>query len=107
MVKAIRAECTGPVLLKVIIETGELKEAAMIRRASELAIEAGADFIKTSTGKVAVNATLEAADIMDGQPQSGIAGDIEGPAIVGDAAHGLPVLAALPHHAGKPEITAF
>ncbi len=64
MVAAVRAECVAPVLLKVIIETGELKDAALIRRASELAIEAGADFIKTSTGKVAVNATLEAADIM-------------------------------------------
>lgn len=63
MVSAIRAEC-GPTLLKVILETGELKDAALIRRASELAIDAGADFIKTSTGKVAVNATLEAADIM-------------------------------------------
>ncbi|NNH63167.1 deoxyribose-phosphate aldolase [Rhizobium laguerreae] len=63
MVKAVRAECTG-LVLKVIIEAGELKDAALIRRASELAIEAGADFIKTSTGKVAVNATLEAADIM-------------------------------------------
>ncbi|MGZ9723362.1 deoxyribose-phosphate aldolase [Rhizobium miluonense] len=64
MVAALRAECTGPVLLKTILETGELKDAALIRRASELAIEAGSDFIKTSTGKVAVNATLEAADIM-------------------------------------------
>jgi deoxyribose-phosphate aldolase len=63
MVTAVRAEC-GPVMLKVILETGELKDAALIRRASELAIDAGADFIKTSTGKVAVNATLEAADIM-------------------------------------------
>ncbi len=54
----------APVILKVIIETGELKDVALIGRASELAIEAGADFIKTSTGKVAVNATLEAADIM-------------------------------------------
>ncbi len=36
----------------------------MIRRASELAIDGGADFLKTSTGKVAVNATLEAAEIM-------------------------------------------
>jgi deoxyribose-phosphate aldolase len=63
MVTSVRAECTT-VLLKVILETGELKDAALIRRASELAIEAGADFIKTSTGKVAVNATLEAADIM-------------------------------------------
>ncbi|MBB4567744.1 deoxyribose-phosphate aldolase [Rhizobium leucaenae] len=64
MVAAVRAECTGPVLLKTILETGELKDVALIRRASELAIEAGSDFIKTSTGKVAVNATLEAADIM-------------------------------------------
>ncbi|MFT3999911.1 MAG: deoxyribose-phosphate aldolase [Rhizobium sp.] len=64
MVAAVRAECKGPVLLKTILETGEIKDAALIRRASELAIEAGSDFIKTSTGKVAVNATLEAADIM-------------------------------------------
>ncbi|AVA19913.1 MULTISPECIES: deoxyribose-phosphate aldolase [unclassified Rhizobium] len=64
MVAAVRAECKGPVLLKTILETGELKDVALIRRASELAIEAGSDFIKTSTGKVAVNATLEAADIM-------------------------------------------
>jgi deoxyribose-phosphate aldolase len=63
MVAAIRAEC-GAVLLKVILETGELKDAALIRRAGELAIDAGADFIKTSTGKVAVNATLETTDIM-------------------------------------------
>ncbi|MGM4983258.1 MULTISPECIES: deoxyribose-phosphate aldolase [Rhizobium] len=64
MVAAVKAECKGPVILKTILETGELKDAALIRRASELAIDAGSDFIKTSTGKVAVNATLEAADIM-------------------------------------------
>ena len=64
MVAAVKAECTGPVILKTILETGELKDAALIQRASELAIDAGSDFIKTSTGKVAVNATLEAADIM-------------------------------------------
>ncbi|TWB47960.1 deoxyribose-phosphate aldolase [Rhizobium sp. ERR 922] len=64
MVAAVRAECKGPVLLKTILETGEIKDTALIRRASELAIDAGSDFIKTSTGKVAVNATLEAADIM-------------------------------------------
>jgi deoxyribose-phosphate aldolase len=64
LVERVKAECTGPVLLKVIIETGELKEAAMIKRASEIAIGSGADFIKTSTGKVAVNATLESAEIM-------------------------------------------
>ena len=51
-------------LLKVIIETGELKQADLIRKASEIAIKAGADFIKTSTGKVPVNATLESAELM-------------------------------------------
>jgi deoxyribose-phosphate aldolase len=52
------------VLLKVIIETGEFKQASLIRKASEIAINAGADFIKTSTGKVPVNATLESAELM-------------------------------------------
>ena len=51
-------------MLKVIIESGELKTPELIRSASEIAIAAGADFIKTSTGKVAVNATPEAAKIM-------------------------------------------
>ena len=51
-------------LLKVILETGELKDAALIGKASEIAVAAGADFIKTSTGKVAVNATPDAARIM-------------------------------------------
>lgn len=64
MVSAVKAECPESVILKVILETGELKETALMRRASELAIAAGADFIKTSTGKVAINATLEAADVM-------------------------------------------
>ncbi|WP_320195809.1 deoxyribose-phosphate aldolase [Agrobacterium rosae] len=64
MVAAVRKVCVSPILLKVILETGELKDKALIRRASEIAIAEGADFIKTSTGKVPVNATLEAADIM-------------------------------------------
>ncbi|MBP1851738.1 deoxyribose-phosphate aldolase [Rhizobium halophytocola] len=64
MVRAVKAVCTHPVTLKTILETGELKEAGLIRRGSEIAIAAGSDFIKTSTGKVNVNATLEAADIM-------------------------------------------
>lgn len=63
MVEAVRHACPQS-CLKTILETGELKDRALIRRGSELAIAAGADFIKTSTGKVAVNATLEAADIM-------------------------------------------
>ncbi len=50
--------------LKVILETGALKTAENIYKASILAMAAGADFIKTSTGKVAVNATPEATYIM-------------------------------------------
>ena len=52
-----------PGVLKVILETGELDDA-MIRSAAELAIGLGADFIKTSTGKTDVSATLGAARIM-------------------------------------------
>lgn len=63
MVRACKAAC-GDKILKVIIESGELKTAALIRAASLIAIAAGADFIKTSTGKVAVNATLAAAETM-------------------------------------------
>ncbi len=50
--------------LKVILETGVLEQPKLIRDASLLAIDAGADFIKTSTGKVPVNATLAAAKEM-------------------------------------------
>lgn len=50
--------------LKVILETGLLKTPENIANASFLAMEAGADFIKTSTGKVDVNATPQAAYIM-------------------------------------------
>ena len=63
-IQAIREICKAPVHLKVILETGELKTPANIRKASELAILAGADFIKTSTGKIAVNATPVAALVM-------------------------------------------
>jgi deoxyribose-phosphate aldolase len=50
--------------LKVIIESGELKTTDLIYQASKIAINAGADFIKTSTGKVAVNATVDAVKVM-------------------------------------------
>ncbi|MEO1612100.1 MAG: deoxyribose-phosphate aldolase, partial [Pseudomonadota bacterium] len=52
------------VAVKAILETGVLQDREKIRRAADLAIEGGADFIKTSTGKVAVNATLRAARAM-------------------------------------------
>lgn len=51
-------------LVKVILETGALESKENIIRASEIAIDAGADFLKTSTGKIDVGATLEAADAM-------------------------------------------
>jgi deoxyribose-phosphate aldolase len=54
-------EAAGPAHLKVILETGELGSYDQIRRASVLSMAAGADFIKTSTGKLAVGATLPAA----------------------------------------------
>ncbi len=53
-----------PAHLKVILETGALKSAENIWKASILSMAAGADFIKTSTGKIAVNATPEATFIM-------------------------------------------
>lgn len=63
LVAACKALCGERALLKVILETGELSPL-LIRQASHAAIVAGADFIKTSTGKVTVNATAEAAEIM-------------------------------------------
>lgn len=54
----------GDAHLKVILETGALKTAENIWKASILAMAAGADFIKTSTGKIAVNATIEASYVM-------------------------------------------
>lgn len=54
----------GQAQVKAILETGVLGSAELILRASELAIDGGADFIKTSTGKVARNATLPAARTM-------------------------------------------
>ena len=60
---AIRKACES-VKLKVILETGELKDTESIFYASLVSMYAGADFIKTSTGKVPVNATPESVYIM-------------------------------------------
>ncbi|MHC5654806.1 deoxyribose-phosphate aldolase [Stappia sp. ICDLI1TA098] len=62
-VARVREAC-GDRLLKVILETGAIEDALLIHVASNMAIAAGADFIKTSTGKARVNATLQAAEIM-------------------------------------------
>jgi len=64
MVEAVRELVDQGRLLKVILETGELRDPALIETASRIAIDAGADFIKTSTGKTPVSATPEAAEIM-------------------------------------------
>jgi deoxyribose-phosphate aldolase len=60
---AIKEVC-GDAHLKVILETGELSTLDNVRRASWLAMEAGADFIKTSTGKVTPAATLPVTLVM-------------------------------------------
>ena len=62
-IKQLR-QAAGDKLLKVILETGTLNDFAKIYEASILAMEAGADFIKTSTGKEKVGATFEAVYVM-------------------------------------------
>ncbi|WP_405221530.1 deoxyribose-phosphate aldolase [Lentisalinibacter sediminis] len=57
-VAAVKEAC-GPAHLKVILETGELGTLDRVRQASVLAMHAGADFIKTSTGKIQPAATME------------------------------------------------
>jgi deoxyribose-phosphate aldolase len=57
-------EACGAKLLKAIIETGELGDPLLVRELATTALEAGADFIKTSTGRSRVGATLEAAGVM-------------------------------------------
>ncbi len=53
-----------PLTLKVIIESGELRTEALICRATQLALTAGADFVKTSTGKTPTSATPDVARVM-------------------------------------------
>ena len=62
-VKAFRAAC-GDAHMKAILATGELATLGNVARASMVAMQAGADFIKTSTGKEGVNATLPFALVM-------------------------------------------
>jgi deoxyribose-phosphate aldolase len=62
-IAAIKEAC-GPVHLKVILETGELETFDNVRLASDIAMAAGGDFIKTSTGKVQPAATMEVTLVM-------------------------------------------
>ncbi|KAL3104463.1 hypothetical protein niasHT_025966 [Heterodera trifolii] len=63
-IASMREACGAGVQLKVILSTGELGNERNIYGASMAAMMAGADFIKTSTGKESVNATLDAAFVM-------------------------------------------
>lgn len=63
-IETIAQEIDGDAVLKVILETGVLKEPSLIHRAAILAMNAGANFVKTSTGKVEVGATAEAVAVM-------------------------------------------
>ena len=64
LVEGVRDVVDGGRTLKVILETGALGDPARIEGAVRLAIAAGADFLKTSTGKSAISATPEAAEAM-------------------------------------------
>ncbi len=61
---AVRAAVAAPAIVKVILESGELTEPGQVMRAAQFAVDHGADFIKTSTGKTPVGATTEAARSM-------------------------------------------
>ena len=62
-ISRVKETCENKIL-KVIIESGELQTEELIKKASSIALQAGADFLKTSTGKVPVGATPEAAQWM-------------------------------------------
>lgn len=63
-IELMRAEAGEETVFKVIIESGALRTPELIRKASLLSMFAGADFVKTSTGKISVAATPEAAVVM-------------------------------------------
>ncbi len=64
MLERVRRITEGNALMKVILETGELHDLDLVEQAARFAIEHGADFVKTSTGKSPVSATLPAAERM-------------------------------------------
>jgi len=63
VVVAVRAACSGRTL-KLILESGDLATPALITQASRIGLDAGVDFLKTSTGKTSTGATPEAARLM-------------------------------------------
>jgi len=83
LLRAVRRACEG-LTLKVILETGELRELHWMQRAAHIALAEGADFLKTSSGKTKVSATPEAARCL----LDAIAGDARARASVGFKAAG-------------------
>jgi deoxyribose-phosphate aldolase len=83
LLQAVRAACPG-LTLKVILETGVLVDDALIAHAARLSLDAGADFLKTSTGKTPVSATPQAARVV----LATIAADPRGAGRVGFKASG-------------------
>jgi deoxyribose-phosphate aldolase len=63
LLRAVRRACAG-LTLKVILETGELRQPLWMQRAARLALAEGADFLKTSSGKTTVSATPAAARVL-------------------------------------------
>lgn len=64
LVAAVKEKCGPGRLLKVILETGMLQETALIESAAQDCVDAGADFLKTSTGKTPIGATLSAVETL-------------------------------------------
>lgn len=64
LIEACRAVAGPGITLKVILETGALREPDLITAAARAAVMAGVDFLKTSTGKIEAGATLEAAAVL-------------------------------------------
>jgi deoxyribose-phosphate aldolase len=64
LVRACREACGSKALLKVILETGQLEPAGRIEAAAQLAVDGGADFLKTSTGKTPPGATPTAVQAL-------------------------------------------
>ena len=88
LVVAVRAACVGRTL-KLIIESGDLATPALIHQASLIGLDAGVDFLKTSTGKTATGATPAAARVMLGA----IAGHPRGAAVGFKASGGIRTVA--------------
>ena len=108
-VKAFRAAC-GPAHLKAIIATGELGAIDKVGKASMTCMMAGADFIKTSTGNEAVNATLPVSLVMlrmirDFHERTGVEVGFKPAGGISSAKQALAYLALMKEELGGPWLT--